>query len=81
MMLILVIRKGSMLTLAGLGASLVGAMVITRFMLGMLYRTSGPDPATFVLGPVLLSCVVVLACYLPAHRAAKVDPMEALRYE
>jgi len=79
--LILVIRKGSILTLAGLGEGLVGAMVITRFMSGMLYRTSVRDPATFVLGPVLLSGVVVLACYLPAHRAAKVDPRAALRYE
>jgi ABC-type antimicrobial peptide transport system permease subunit len=79
--LILVLRKGSILTLAGLGAGLVGAMVITRFMSGMLYRTSVRDPATFVLVPALLFAVALLACYLPARRAAKVDPMAALRHE
>jgi len=77
----LVLRKGSILTLAGLGAGLVGAMVITRFMSGMLYRTSVRDPATFVLVPALLFAVALLACYLPARRAAKVDPMAALRHE
>ena len=77
----MVLRKGSILTLAGLGAGLVGAMVITRFMSGMLYRTSVRDPATFVLVPALLFAVALLACYLPARRAAKVDPMAALRHE
>jgi len=81
MMLILVIRKGFILTLAGLGAGLVGAMVITRFMSGMLYSTSVRDPATFVLVPALLFAVALLACYLPARRAARIDPMVALRYE
>jgi ABC-type antimicrobial peptide transport system permease subunit len=81
MMLILVIRKGSMLILASLGARLLGAMVITRFMSGMFYRTNVRDPATFVLVPALLFAVALLACYLPAHRAAKVDPIAALRYE
>jgi len=79
--LILVLRKGSVLTLAGLGAGLVGALAITRLMASMLYRTSVRDPATFVLVPVLLFTVALLACYLPARRAARVDPMVALRYE
>lgn len=81
MMLILVIRKGFILILAGLGAGLVGAMVITRFMSGMFYRTNVRDPATFVLVPALLFAVALLACYLPARRAARIDPMAALRYE
>jgi ABC-type antimicrobial peptide transport system permease subunit len=81
MMLILVIRKGSILTLAGLGAGLVGALVVTRLMSSMLYRTSTRDPATFVLVPALLFAVALLACYLPARRAARIDPMAALRYE
>ena len=79
--LILVLRKGSVLTLAGLGAGLVGALAITRLMASMLYRTSVRDPATFVLVPILLFTVALLACYLPARRAARVDPMVALRYE
>ncbi len=79
--LILVIRKGAMLTLAGLGAGLVGALAITRLMASMLYRTSVRDPVTFVLVPTLLFGVAVLACYLPARRAARVDPMVALRCE
>jgi len=81
LMLILVIRKGSILALAGLGAGLVGAMVITRFMASMLYRTSAHDPATFVLASALPFAVALLACYLPARRAARIDPMAALRCE
>lgn len=79
--LILVIRKGAILTLAGLGAGLVGALAITRLMASMLYRTSVRDPVTFVLVPALLFGVAVLACYLPARRAARTDPMAALRCE
>ena len=79
LMLILVIREGSILTLAGLGTGLVGAMVITRFMSGMLYGTSIHDPATFVLVPALLFTVALLACYLPAPRAARIDLMTPLR--
>ncbi len=81
MMLILVLRKGSILTPAGLGAGLVGALAVTRFMASMLYRTSAHDPATFALVPALLFVVALLACYLPARRAARVDPMTALRQE
>ncbi len=79
--LIRVLRKGAILTLAGLGAGLVGALAVTRLMASMLYRTSVRDPVTFVLVPALLFAVALLACYLPARRAARVDPMAALRCE
>jgi len=79
--LILVIRKGSILTLTGLGTGLVGALAVTRLMSSMLYRTSVRDPATFVLVPAFLFAVALLASYIPARRAARVDPMTALRCE
>ncbi len=79
--LILVIRKGSLLVLTGLGVGLIGALSVTRLMASMLYRTSVGDPATFVLVPALLFAVAILACYLPARRAARIDPMTALRRE
>jgi ABC-type antimicrobial peptide transport system permease subunit len=67
--------------LAGLGVGLAGALAATQLMASMLYRTSVRDPATFVGVPALLFGVAILACYLPARRAASIDPMTALRYE
>ena len=60
---------------------LVGSLTVCRLLAGLLYRTSVYDPATFVLISALLFAVALLACYLPARRAAKTDPMVALRYE
>ena len=79
--LMLALKKALFLTLVGLGAGLAGALTITRFMSDMLYRTSVRDPATFVLIPALLFAVAMLACYLPARRATKLDPMTVLRHE
>jgi putative ABC transport system permease protein len=79
--LILVMGKAVILALLGLGVGLVGSLAVTRLVSGMLYRTSVHDPATFVLVPALLFTVAMLACYLPARRAARIDPMAALRYE
>ena len=77
----LVVKRAVILTLLGLGAGLVGCLAVTRLMSGMLYRTSVRDPATFVLVPALLFIVALLASYLPARRAARIDPMAALRCE
>jgi predicted permease len=80
----MVLRQGMALTLVGVAAGLACAYVLARYMasLGeMLYGVEPADPLTFAATALLLTLVALLACYIPAHRATKVDPMEALRYE
>jgi putative ABC transport system permease protein len=79
--LILVIKKAFILILIGLGLGLIIALAVSKCMSSMLFNVSAYDLKTFVLVPLLLFAVAVLACYLPARRAARIDPMEALRYE
>ncbi|HWI20317.1 MAG TPA: ABC transporter permease [Vicinamibacterales bacterium] len=75
----LVLGQGMMLTLIGLGLGLAGAVLLTRTLSGLVYGVGTLDPLTFVAVPALLALVALLACFLPARRAASVDPITTLR--
>ena len=79
--LALVLGKGMRLALVGLALGLVGALLLTRLIESQLFGVSASDPLTYAGLALLLAAVALLACYLPARKAMKVDPMVALRYE
>jgi len=75
----LVIKQGAVLTAVGIGAGLVGAVALTRFQSSLLYGVTSADPLTYAGLALLLGLVALLATYLPARRASRVDPMRVLR--
>jgi len=77
----MVLKDGARMTLFGIGLGLVGALALTRLMRTMLYGIRPTDPLTFISVAALLAAIAMLACYVPARRAMKVDPMEALRHQ
>ncbi len=76
-----ILRGGAKLTLTGLGLGLIFAAGAAKLLSSRLYEVSAFDPLVFVISPLLLATAALLACWIPARRAAKVDPMVALRTE
>ena len=77
----LIVGAGLQVALAGVGLGLVGAWVLTRFMQSLLFGVEATDPITFAIIPIVLVAVSLVACYLPARRATRIDPVVCLRSE
>jgi len=77
----LVVGRGMALMFAGIVLGLAASLVLSRFLESLLFEVGAHDPLTFVLVPIILTVVALVACYVPALRASRVDPIVALRYE
>ena len=75
----LVLRRAMLLAVIGIGIGLAGAVAVTRYLTTLLFGVKPIDTITFVGVAVVLAVVVLVACLVPARRAAKIDPLEALR--
>ncbi|HKC87511.1 MAG TPA: FtsX-like permease family protein [Blastocatellia bacterium] len=77
----LFIKQGMAMVIFGVALGLIGAFALTRLMKSLLFNVSAIDPLTFVCVALLLSLVALAACYLPARRASRIDPLASLRRE
>jgi putative ABC transport system permease protein len=77
----MVVRQGMALALIGISLGLAGALGLTRVIANLLFGVNATDPITFIAIPLLLAFVALLACWIPALRASRVDPMITLRAE
>jgi ABC-type antimicrobial peptide transport system permease subunit len=77
----LVVKQGAGLTLAGAAIGIALSFAATRLVANLLYGVKPTDPVTFIFVALFLLCVAVVACYLPARRATRVDPLVALRHD
>ena len=76
-----IVRQGITLSVAGTAFGILGALAATRYLASLLYGVRPDDPRTLAAVALLLGLVALAACYIPARRAMRVDPMVALRYE
>ena len=77
----MVLRQGLGLAISGAALGLIGALIVSRLIAGLLYGVRPTDPLTFLGVTLVLTIVALAACYIPARRAMRVDPLVALRYE
>ena len=77
----MIVRQGMVLALSGTGVGLVAALLMGRLISSLLFEVRATDPLTYLSISVLLIATALLACFIPARRATRVDPMVALRYE
>jgi len=77
----LILGQGARLAFFGVILGVLAALVLTRFMASILFGVSASDPLTFAGVAILLTFITLAACYIPARRATRIDPMVALRYE
>jgi putative ABC transport system permease protein len=77
----MILREGLIVTCVGAGIGLLLSVIVGKLLSSFLYKVSGADPLVFLAASILLSAISLLACYLPARNAARVEPMVALRCE
>ena len=77
----MILKQGLKLTLAAVGIGVAAALGLTRFLRSLLFEVQPHDPLTFLIVCLVVVLVALAACYIPARRATKVDPLVALRYE